>query len=146
MFDWEPFLEKHINGLIELRSSKYACHPIDMNSRVITWRSDLYAFINLTLQIVHGRYEGLKIAKKQSKIIEKFQTGENDTGSPEVQIALLTENINKLQSHFKSHKKDHHSRTGLIRMVNLRRKLLAYLKRKDVEKYASLIKELGLRG
>ena len=72
VFDWEPFLEKHINGLIELRSSKYACHPIDMNSRVITWRSDLYAFINLTLQIVHGRYEGLKIAKKQSKRIEKL--------------------------------------------------------------------------
>ena len=86
------------------------------------------------------------LKEEKSKIIEKFQTGENDTGSPEVQIALLTENINKLQSHFKSHKKDHHSRTGLIRMVNLRRKLLAYLKRKDVEKHASLIKELGLRG
>jgi small subunit ribosomal protein S15 len=59
---------------------------------------------------------------------------------------LLTENINKLQSHFKEHKKDHHSRTGLIRMVNLRRKLLAYLKRKNLESYAEVIKQLKLRG
>jgi small subunit ribosomal protein S15 len=63
-----------------------------------------------------------------------------------VQIALLTENINKLQSHFKIHKKDHHSRTGLIRMVNLRRKLLAYLKRKNLESYQEIIKSLKLRG
>ena len=63
-----------------------------------------------------------------------------------MQIALLTENINKLQNHFKSHKKDHHSRTGLIRMVNLRRTLLAYLKRKDAETYSELVKKLNLRG
>ena len=69
-----------------------------------------------------------------------------DTGSPEVQIALLTENINKLQNHFKNHNKDHHSRTGLIRMVNLRRKLLAYLKRKDANSYSDLVKKLNLRG
>lgn len=74
------------------------------------------------------------LKEEKSKIIEKFQTGDNDTGSPEVQIALLTENINKLQGHFKAHKKDHHSRTGLIRMVNLRRKLLAYLKQKKYRK------------
>ena len=86
------------------------------------------------------------LKEEKSKIIEKFQTGENDTGSPEVQIALLTENINKLQSHFKSHKKDHHSRTGLIRMVNLRRKLLAYLKRKNPTSYQDIIKSLKLRG
>ena len=69
--------------------------------------------------------------KEKEKVIKKFAKSENDTGSAEVQIALLTENINKLQSHFKDHKKDHHSRTGLIRMVNLRRKLLAYLKKKN---------------
>ena len=86
----------------------------------------------------------LKDEKK--KIVKKFQNSDTDTGSPEVQIALLTENINKLQSHFKTHKKDHHSRTGLIRMVNLRRKLLFYLKRKNPESYQGIIKSLKLRG
>ena len=86
------------------------------------------------------------IAKEKEQIVEKFKKSDNDTGSPEVQIALLSENINKLQSHFKEHNKDHHSRTGLIRMVNLRRKLLAYLKRKNPESYANIIKELKLRG
>ena len=84
--------------------------------------------------------------KEKEKVIKKFAKSENDTGSAEVQIALLTENINKLQSHFKIHKKDHHSRTGLIRMVNLRRKLLAYLKRKNPESYQDIIKSLKLRG
>ncbi len=83
---------------------------------------------------------------EKNKIVKKFQNSDTDTGSPEVQIALLTENINKLQSHFKDHKKDHHSRTGLIRMVNLRRKLLAYLKRKNLESYQDIIKSLKLRG
>ena len=77
---------------------------------------------------------------------EKYKRNDGDTGSPEVQIALLTENINKLQSHFKNHNKDHHSRSGLIRMVNLRRKLLAYLKRKDANSYAEILKKLNLRG
>jgi small subunit ribosomal protein S15 len=86
------------------------------------------------------------LAEEKAGIVSKFQKSDTDTGSPEVQIALLTENINKLQSHFKSHNKDHHSRNGLIRMVNLRRKLLAYLKRKNVESYAELIKKLNLRG
>ena len=86
------------------------------------------------------------LKEEKQEILKKYGTTETDTGSSEVQIALLTENINKLQSHFKEHKKDHHSRTGLIRMVNLRRKLLAYLKRKNPESYASIIKELKLRG
>ena len=86
------------------------------------------------------------IAKEKEQIVEKFKKSDNDTGSPEVQIALLTENINKLQSHFKEHKKDHHSRTGLIRMVNLRRKLLAYLKRKNSDSYKEVVKQLKLRG
>ncbi|AWY21448.1 30S ribosomal protein S15 [Moraxella bovis] len=78
-------------------------------------------------------------------IIAKFKRGENDTGSPEVQVALLTARINDLQDHFKAHKADHHSRRGLIRMVNQRRKLLDYLKGKDTERYSALIAELGLR-
>ena len=86
------------------------------------------------------------LKEEKSKIVKKFQNSDTDTGSPEVQIALLTENINKLQSHFKTHKKDHHSRTGLIRMVNLRRKLLAYLKKKNPESYQDIIKSLKLRG
>ncbi len=86
------------------------------------------------------------LKEEKNKIVKEFQNSDTDTGSPEVQIALLTENINKLQSHFKTHKKDHHSRTGLIRMVNLRRKLLAYLKRKNLESYQDIIKSLKLRG
>ena len=82
--------------------------------------------------------------KKQS-IIEKHKLHENDTGSPEVQIAILTERINYLTEHLKEHKKDHHSRRGLLKMVGQRRGLLNYLKEKDIERYRSLIKELNLR-
>lgn len=81
----------------------------------------------------------------REEIIAKFKRGENDTGSPEVQVALLTARINGLQDHFKEHKHDHHSRRGLIRMVNQRRKLLDYLKGKDTERYSALIGALGLR-
>ena len=84
-------------------------------------------------------------AKEKDTIIKEYALGEGDTGSPEVQVALLTANINELQAHFKEHTHDHHSRRGLIRMVNNRKKLLDYLKRKDVERYTSLIKQLGLR-
>ena len=84
-------------------------------------------------------------AQEKSAIVTEYQQSEGDTGSPEVQVALLTNNINKLQGHFASNKKDHHSRRGLIRMVNQRRKLLDYLKRKNHERYASLISSLGLR-
>ena len=77
--------------------------------------------------------------------MNKHARSDRDTGSPEVQIALLTENISALQNHFDEHKKDHHSRQGLIRMVNKRRKLLDYLKKKDLKKYSSLLKELNLR-
>jgi small subunit ribosomal protein S15 len=78
-------------------------------------------------------------------IVAEYGVKEGDTGSPEVQVALLTTNINKLQGHFKSHKKDHHSRRGLLRMVSQRRKLLDYLKSKNTERYQDLIKRLGLR-
>ena len=83
--------------------------------------------------------------EEKAEIIRDFALAEGDTGSPEVQVALLTNNFNHLQDHFKDHKADHHSRRGLIRMVNTRRKLLDYLKRKDLERYSSLIKRLGLR-
>ena len=84
-------------------------------------------------------------AEEKTKVVNDYKTAEGDTGSPEVQVALLTANIEKLQSHFGDHKHDHHSRRGLIRMVNQRRKLLDYLKGKNVERYSSLIKRLGLR-
>jgi small subunit ribosomal protein S15 len=83
--------------------------------------------------------------EEKSAIVKAYGQGEKDTGSPEVQIALLSANIDKLQSHFGSHKQDHHSRRGLIRMVNQRRKLLDYLKRKDASRYTQLIGKLGLR-
>ena len=84
-------------------------------------------------------------AEQKAEIVREYALTEGDTGSPEVQVALLTTNINHLQDHFKEHNQDHHSRRGLIRMVNTRRKLLDYLKRKDVDRYTSLIKRLGLR-
>ena len=84
-------------------------------------------------------------AEEKAKIVKEYQTAESDTGSPEVQVALLSANIDKLQGHFGEHKKDHHSRRGLIRMVNQRRNLLDYLKRKDTQRYATPISRLGLR-
>lgn len=84
-------------------------------------------------------------AAEKAEVVKEHQQAEGDTGSPEVQVALLTNNINKLQNHFASHKQDHHSRRGLIRMVNQRRKLLDYLKGKDQGRYVALIQKLGLR-
>ncbi len=81
----------------------------------------------------------------KAQTVKDYQRSEGDTGSPEVQVALLTANIEALQGHFKSHAKDHHSRRGLIRMVNQRRKLLDYLRRKDSSRYQQLIARLGLR-
>lgn len=85
------------------------------------------------------------LEENKKAIIENFKTHENDTGSPEVQIALLTERINHLNEHLKTHKKDHHSRRGLLKMVGKRRSLLNYLKAKDIERYREIIKKLGLR-
>ena len=84
-------------------------------------------------------------AERKAGIAEEFQLTENDTGSPEVQVALLSANIDGLQEHFRQHKKDHHSRRGLIRMVSQRRKLLDYLRSKDPGRYTQLIERLGLR-
>ena len=81
----------------------------------------------------------------KTKVIKDNATKANDTGSPEVQVAILTERINNLTEHFKTHAKDNHSRRGLLMLVNKRRSLLDYLKRKDVQRYSDLITKLGLR-
>ncbi|WP_274361414.1 30S ribosomal protein S15 [Paenibacillus thermotolerans] len=83
--------------------------------------------------------------ERKQQLIEEFKVHPTDTGSPEVQIAILTENINGLTQHLREHKKDHHSRRGLLKMVGQRRKLLAYLKNNDVKRYSTLIEKLGLR-
>ncbi len=83
--------------------------------------------------------------ERKAEIVKEFGASENDTGSPEVQIALLTANIEELQTHFKEHAHDHHSRVGLLRMVSQRRKLLNYLRNKSADRYTSVIKKLGLR-
>lgn len=82
---------------------------------------------------------------RKQEIIETYRTHETDTGSPEVQIAILTERINHLTEHLKTHPKDHHSRRGLLKMVGHRRNLLAYLTKIDVERYRAIIKKLGIR-
>ncbi|MBT6440942.1 MAG: 30S ribosomal protein S15 [Alphaproteobacteria bacterium] len=84
-------------------------------------------------------------AERKSEVIRDFAKGDSDTGSPEVQVAILTERINNLTEHFRSHKKDLHSRRGLLKMVSRRRRLLDYLKRNDVERYSTTIQRLGLR-
>ncbi len=104
-------------------------------------------YINLTKL----RQERFKEAKKvlatdrKKEIIEKYKTHDGDTGSPEVQVALLSERITYLTDHFRTHKKDHHSRRGLLKIVGQRRRLLDYLKSKNVERYRNLIQALGIR-
>ncbi len=83
--------------------------------------------------------------ERKNELITEFRTHESDTGSPEVQIAVLTEAINTLNDHLRTHKKDHHSRRGLLKMVGRRRNLLVYLRNKDVTRYRTLINKLGLR-
>jgi len=89
----------------------------------------------------------MALTKEQKQnVIDRFKKHEGDSGSPEVQIALITERLNTLGGHFKMHGKDHHSRRGLLKMVGQRKRLLSYLKKKDLDSYRSLIKELGIRG
>lgn len=83
--------------------------------------------------------------ERKTQLIQEFRTHENDTGSPEVQIAILTENINNLNAHLRTHKKDHHSRRGLLKMVGQRRNLLTYLREMDVQRYRVVVDKLGLR-
>ncbi|HLR36248.1 MAG TPA: 30S ribosomal protein S15 [Tissierellales bacterium] len=84
--------------------------------------------------------------EQKTQIIEEYKLHDGDTGSPEVQIAILTYRINALNEHLKEHKKDHHSRRGLLKMVGQRRGLLKYLEKKDIERYRNLIGKLGIRG
>jgi len=98
--------------------------------------------------LAHGvkKEGGKKMLKEQkAEIINKYKLHENDTGSPEVQIAILTERINHLNEHLKVHKKDHHSRRGLLKMVGQRRGLLNYLMEKDIERYRAIVEKLNLR-
>ncbi len=83
--------------------------------------------------------------ERKSEVIESYRTHDSDTGSPEVQVAILTERITYLTDHFKTHKKDHHSRRGLLKLVGQRRRLLDYLNQKDVGRYRNLIQRLGIR-
>jgi small subunit ribosomal protein S15 len=83
--------------------------------------------------------------ERKREVIEEYKTHDNDTGSPEVQVAILTERINNLTEHFKLFVKDHHSRRGLLKLVSMRKRLLVYLQNKNVERYRELIKRLGLR-
>lgn len=83
--------------------------------------------------------------KNKETIVKEFKSHDKDTGSPEVQVALLTERIKNLTEHLKSHKKDHHSRVGLLKMVGQRRRLLNYLSKKNIERYRNVVKKLGLR-
>ena len=83
--------------------------------------------------------------ERKSEVIESYRTHDSDTGSPEVQVAILTERITYLTDHFKSHKKDHHSRRGLLKLVGQRRRLLDYLIQKDIGRYRNLIQRLGIR-
>ena len=87
----------------------------------------------------------MSVKREKNEVIGKFQTHKNDTGSPEVQVALLTSRITQLTEHFRSHKHDHASRRGLLKLVGQRRSLIEYLKSKDTKRYASLIKELNIR-
>ena len=83
--------------------------------------------------------------ERKQQLISEYKVHETDTGSPEVQVAVLTENITNLNNHLRTHKKDHHSRRGLLKMVGQRRRLLAYLKNNDIRRYSALIERLGLR-
>jgi len=107
--------------------------------QAVRQREDPRAFLQATHPM---RFE---MSIDTGKIIEEHKRGTGDTGSPEVQVALLTARIEQLSEHFKAHKQDHHSRRGLLQMVNRRRSLLDYLHRKDAERYKALIQKLGLR-
>ena len=112
----------------------------------VTLTKDTPALIWVTGIYIIFKEDTIMVSTQQKKeIIEKYGRGANDTGSPEVQIALLTARINDLQGHFKDHPKDHHSRRGLLKLVGQRRNMLAYLKKVDIERYRTLIESLGLR-
>ena len=94
---------------------------------------------------IQGEINMALLKEEKNKIVKEFQNSDADTGSPEVQIALLTDRINHLTEHLKSHKKDHHSRRGLLMLVGRRRRMLDYVKDNDIERYRNIIAKLGLR-
>jgi len=102
-------------------------------------------FASSIFQIPDVRKKTLITPERKKEVVAENATGKNDTGSPEVQIAILSERITNLTEHFKTHAKDNHSRRGMIKMVSLRRNLLDYVKSKDVKRYESIIAKLGLR-
>jgi small subunit ribosomal protein S15 len=117
---------------------------IALPSRTLESR-DRFAIIQDVLETSRRKTAVVMTPEKKKEIIDDFRVHPSDTGSPEVQIALLSERITYLTEHFKSHKKDHHSRRGLLKLVGQRRQLLNYLKRKNVERYNTVIERLGLR-
>lgn len=96
-------------------------------------------------QVVKGYFEGMLTKEKKDKVIADYKLNDNDTGSPEVQVAILTTRINELTEHLKTHSKDHSSRRGLLKMVGTRSSLLKYVKNKDINRYRDIISRLGLR-
>jgi small subunit ribosomal protein S15 len=116
--------------------------PDSTMARIIDGLDDVLGYGGFTMK------EDFNMAltnERKKEIINQFKKHESDTGSPEVQIAILTHRINELNNHLKDHKKDHHSRRGLLKMVGQRRNLLNYLKKKDITRYRELIEKLGLR-
>jgi small subunit ribosomal protein S15 len=130
-FHWEGDGPNNNGGLVRRRS--IAPSVVRPNTRIRSlarsWRRNTVAFTK----------------DRKTDIIGNYKTHEGDTGSPEVQVALLSERISYLTEHFKTHAKDHHSRRGLLKLVGQRRRLLDYLKRKDTDRYAELIRRLGIR-
>lgn len=120
---------------------------LSLSMSTVTLTKDTPTLLWVTgIYIIYLKEDTIMVSAEQKKeIIEKYGRGANDTGSPEVQIALLTARINDLQGHFKDHPKDHHSKRGLLKLVGQRRNMLAYLKKIDIERYRSLIESLGLR-
>lgn len=106
---------------------------------------DLFPSVGHGGQPSEREFNNMIEVEKKSELVAKFRTHEKDTGSPEVQVAILSERINELTEHFKTHKKDFHSRRGLLKMVSQRRSLLDYLKSKDLTRYKKLIDALGIR-
>jgi small subunit ribosomal protein S15 len=125
---------------------RVAPHPAGQAAAKRSLRRDLTLADGASKSHLLQEIAAVTLTKEQKQgIIEKFKTHEGDSGSPEVQIALLTEKINYLTEHFKVHKRDHASRRGLLRMVGQRRRLLDYLKATKVDRYRKVVKELGLR-
>ena len=131
------------NELVNIRKIKHTSQKLLMSLEVIVIRFSTVSEFAEILDTINPMIETVKEVKE--KIVGDYKTHDSDTGSSQVQIALLTQRINELTEHFKVHKKDNHSRRGLLKMVSRRRKLLDYLKRTDISEYHVIIEKLGLR-